>query len=76
MRDAIAAAVLVIALGGLAVLRPANDRHPPAAQPAGDCATWMADAIPGVGPKSREQVAARIRAGEVPAAARDWFSVR
>jgi hypothetical protein len=76
VRDAIAAVVLLIALVGLAVLRPVGDRQAPALQPAADCAVWMADAIPGVGPKSRELVAARIRAGEVPVAARDWFTTR
>lgn len=76
MRDAVAAAVLLIALGGLAVIRPSVDRQIPAPQPAATCIVWMADAIPGVGPKMREQVAERIRSGDVPTAARDWFASR
>lgn len=76
MRDAAAAATLLIILGGLGLLRPAADRQAPDPLPAASCTVWMADAVPGVGPKSREQVAARIRGGEVPPAARDWFVSR
>lgn len=76
MRDAVAAAVLLLLLGGLTLLRPAADRQAPAPLPAASCTVWMADAVPGVGPKSREQVAERIRAGEVPEAASDWFASR
>lgn len=74
MREAAAAAILLIALGILGALRPTADRAAPAPLPAAACTTWMADAVPGVGPKTREAVAARIRAGQVPAAAHDWFS--
>jgi hypothetical protein len=74
VRDAIAAGVLLLALGVWASLRPPTDRMAPSAVPAATCSTWMADAVPGVGPKTREAVAARIRAGQVPAAAVDWFA--
>ncbi|MBN8524506.1 MAG: hypothetical protein J0M02_04110 [Planctomycetes bacterium] len=68
------AAALLLALGGIAWLRPMPDRGAPTPMPADGCLTWMADAIPGVGPKTRDAVAARIRAGDVPAVARDWFA--
>lgn len=68
------ALLLLAGLGALAVLRPAPARTPPPALPAAACETWMADALPGVGRVRREAVAAQIRAGAVPAAARTWFS--
>jgi len=42
--------------------------------PAGDCEAWMADALPGIGPKTREAMAAAIRSGEwrhLPSGARE-----
>lgn len=74
MREALAAAALLLALGVLAALRPAPARGLPPPIPAADCAPWMADAIPGVGPLGRDQASRRIRAGEVPAAAAGWFA--
>jgi hypothetical protein len=73
VRELIAVLTLLLLAAGLAWLRPLPDRTAPEPLPAASCAEWMADAIPGVGPKSRDQVAADIRAGTVPAAARDWF---
>lgn len=74
MREAAAAAALLLALGLLAALRPPPPRAAPDPLPAASCAAWMADAVPGVGTKTRAAVAARIRAGEVPAAAAGWFA--
>lgn len=71
---AVAAVGLLLLLGLLATLRPLPDRGAPPPLPAAACATWMADAIPRVGPRTRDAVAAAIRRGEVPAAARDWFA--
>lgn len=74
MRDAVAALALLLLAAGLAWLRPLPDRAAPAPLPAAACETWMADAIPGVGPKNRDQVAAGIRSGAIPAKAEGWFS--
>lgn len=74
MRDAIAAGVLLLLLAGLAWLRPPAQRLAPPLLPAASCEPWMADAIPGVGPKTRERAAARIHAGQVPPAAAGWFT--
>jgi hypothetical protein len=68
------ALLLLAALGVLALVRPGTARTPPPALPAAACMPWMADALPGIGRARREETAARIRAGEVPAAARTWFS--
>ena len=73
MREVIAVLVVLLVAGALARWRPLPDREPPQPLPAASCQTWMADAIPGVGPKSREQVAAAISSGQVPAKATDWF---
>lgn len=74
MREVIAVLALLLLAIALAWLRPQPDRAAPAPLPAAACETWMADAIPGVGPKSREQVAAGIRAGAIPHVADSWFS--
>ena len=75
MRDAVAVVGLLGLAAALAWLRPLPDRVAPAPLPAVSCATWMADAIPGVGAKTRETVAAGIRSGQVPAKAAGWFSL-
>jgi hypothetical protein len=74
VREPCAVLALLLLAAGLAWLRPLPDRGAPEPLPAATCETWMADAIPGVGPKSRAQVAAGIRAGSIPASAGDWFS--
>jgi hypothetical protein len=74
VREVIAVLALLLLAAGLACLRPLPDRAAPEPLPAATCETWMADAIPGVGPKSRDQVAAGVRAGTIPPAAREWFS--
>ena len=74
MREVIAVGCLLALAAGLAWLRPLPDRAAPAPMPASACTTWMADAIPGVGPKSREGVAAGIRSGSIPDKVRDWYS--
>ena len=71
---ALAVVVLLLVAGLLAWLRPLPQRHPPAPLPTSACAIWMADAVPGVGMKTRAEVAERIRTGTVPAAAREWFT--
>lgn len=74
MRETVAVLVLLLLTAAVAWLRPLPGRAAPAALPAADCVGWMADAIPGVGPKRRDEVAAGIRAGAIPAAAEGWFS--
>lgn len=76
MRDALAAAALLLGVLALVGLRPASRREPPPPLPTSGCTLWMADAIPRVGPRTREQVAERIRAGDVPPAAAGWFVAR
>ena len=73
MRDAYAALGLILIVAVYACLRPPVARSAPPPLPAESCATWMADAIPGVGTKSRERIAGEIRAGTIPAAADGWF---
>ncbi len=74
MREVIAVLALLLLAAGLACLRPLPDRAAPEPLPAVMCEEWMADAIPGVGPKNRESAAAGIRAGVIPAKADGWFS--
>ncbi len=81
--SAVASALTMIALLA-AICASALARHPPAREPArlpaAACAPWMADALPGVGRKTRDAAAAAIRSGDLaklpPAArtrAREWF---
>lgn len=70
---AIGAALLILSIGTVATLRQPDDRDPPARLPAAGCTGWMADALPRVGPRSRDAVAAAIRRGEIPPAGKDWF---
>ncbi|MCS6970067.1 MAG: hypothetical protein RMM29_02075 [Planctomycetota bacterium] len=72
MREALAALGLLLALALSAAFR--GPLPVPPRLPAAACQPWMADCIPGVGAKRREQVAAEIRAGRIPAAARAWFA--
>ena len=74
VREVIAVAGLLGLAAVLAWLRPLPARSAPAPLPASSCATWMADAIPGVGARTSEAVAAGIRSGRVPAKAVGWFS--
>jgi len=76
MRRERAAAVAMVAML-VAISLAALMRHPPPRTPeripASVCETWMADALPGVGKKTRDAAAAAIRAGELeklPPAAR------
>lgn len=64
---------LLLGLGVLATARPQPSRSAPTAIPVAQCEAWMADAIPRVGARKREAVAAAIRRGEVPTAATEWF---
>lgn len=72
MREAWAATALLVALAASAPWRSAPPVPPRI--PAAACEPWMADGIPGVGAKRRAAVAAEIRAGRIPPAARDWFA--
>jgi hypothetical protein len=70
--------VAVVALA--APLLPAPP-PPPAPVPHAAAEPWMAEALPGVGPKTADQIAAAIRAGDraaLPArahsAAAAWFA--
>ena len=74
VRELIAVSAVLLLAAGLAALRPLPDRVAPEPLSASDCEEWMADAIPGVGPKNRASVAAAIRAGDVPATAHGWFN--
>ena len=65
---------LLLGLGLLATLRPLTGRQAPLPIPHGRCEAWMADAIPRVGVRKRDAVAAAIRNGEIPPAAQEWFS--
>ena len=60
------ALVLLVAIGGLAVWRAAR---PPADHrlPAAQAEAWMADCLPGIGPVTREAMAAAIRSGDLEA---------
>lgn len=74
MREVMPVAGLLLVLALITVLRPTASRQaPPPLAPAA-CQTWMADAIPGIGPKRREETAAGIRAGVLPPAAQAWFT--
>ena len=68
-------------LGAWAGSRPQPGSGVPARIPLPEAQPWMADCLPGVGVKTRERVAAALRAGRwdaVPArsrgSARAWFS--
>jgi hypothetical protein len=74
VREVIAVAGLLGFAAVLAWLRPLPARLAPAPLPAASCAAWMADAIPGVGARTSEAVAAGVRSGRVPAKAAGWFS--
>jgi len=74
VREVIAVLVVLLLAAGLAWLRPQPDRAAPEPLPAAACEVWMADAIPGVGPKSRESVAAGVRSGTIPDAAVGFFN--
>jgi hypothetical protein len=74
MREVLPILILVTMLLLLAWARPMADRAAPAPLPSAAAEPWMADAIPGVGPRTRERIANEIRAGQVPAAARAWFT--
>ncbi len=70
----------VVAIGLLSLVRQPIARSLPPKIPADQAKAWMADCLPGVGPKSRERVAQGIRerdlSGLPPAArgrARVWF---
>ncbi len=74
----IAAFLVVALLAGWAALRPRS--LPPPAIPAVAAEPWMAEALPGIGPRTAATVAAQIRAGQPirPArsasAAAAWFA--
>ena len=74
LRSSAAVLLLFALIGAVATLRPPRDRAAPAPMPAARAEGWMADAIPGVGPKRRDAVAEGIRAGRIPPAAQDWFT--
>jgi hypothetical protein len=74
VRELLPVAGLLLILGLIAVLRPTPSRQAPPSLPPAACQTWMADAIPGIGLKRRDAVAADIRAGVVPPAAQAWFT--
>ncbi len=74
MRERLPVLILLFLLGALVWLRPSADRAAPQPLPQSSVKPWMADAIPGVGTKTRTRVAEDIRAGHVPGAARGWFS--
>ena len=68
-----AALVALVALGAWATGMPRQPPPVPPRVPANEVQPWMADALPGVGPKRREAAAAAIRSGrieELPPAAR------
>jgi len=71
--EPVAAMVMLIALGAWATWAPRQATPVPPRLPAAAAEVWMADALPGVGGKRREAVAAAIRSGQVedvPASAR------
>ena len=71
--EALTALALLIGLGVWATVAPRQPTPVPPRVPAGAVETWMADALPGVGPKRRDAATAAIRDGrveDVPAAAR------
>lgn len=74
LRRGLVAAGLILAMGILAGVRPQPLREAPPPIPAVRCEAWMADAIPRIGVKKREPVAAAIRHGDIPPAAREWFT--
>lgn len=82
MKNATVLLVLLLALGLFASLRPGQARPPPPRQDAAQALLWMADCLPGIGPKGRERALAAIRAGDwarlpakAQAVARDCFGV-
>jgi len=74
VREALPVGGLLVLLALLAVLRPLPSRQAPPPLAPAVCQSWMADAIPGIGPKRRDEAAAAIRAGAVPAVAQPWFT--
>jgi len=67
-----ALALVMLVIAGLA-WRPAPGANIPPRLALSDAAPWMADTLPGVGPKSRVQVAKQLRQGnimEIPTRAR------
>jgi hypothetical protein len=62
---AVVVAASLLALLALAFVRQPAAPEPPPRIPASACEAWMADALPGVGAKSREHIAAAIRSGEL-----------
>jgi hypothetical protein len=64
--------LVMLVIAGLA-WRPAPGANIPPPMALSDAAPWMADALPGVGPKSRDQVAKQLQQGsikDIPARAR------
>jgi hypothetical protein len=75
--SAITAVIAMLIIAGLA-WRPAPGQHIPPPLPLTDAMPWMADVLPGVGPKSREQVTVYLREeriNEIPTRARDMAKV-
>ncbi len=69
---AFALVLVMLVIAGLA-WRPAPGANIPPLMPLSDATPWMADALPGVGPKSRDQIATQLRQGnikEIPTRAR------
>ncbi len=58
--------LVMLVIAGLA-WRPAPGANIPPRLALSDAAPWMADALPGVGPKSRDQVATQLRQGNIKA---------
>lgn len=55
----------LLPLGLLAWLRPLPAPPVPPRLPLSAAQPWMADCLPGVGPKTRERMAAALRAGRI-----------
>jgi hypothetical protein len=64
--SAIALAFVMALIAGLA-WRPAPGSNIPPRLSLTEAAPWMADTLPGVGPKSRDQVAEQLRQGHITA---------
>jgi hypothetical protein len=70
-RGVLAAVLLAVALW--AQLRPSRPIHAPQPVPAERAQAWMVDALPGVGPKRRDQAVVAVRqhlVEDLPKAAR------
>jgi hypothetical protein len=65
-RDAslIALGIMCLLLGSVAWLRPAPGARIPQRMPSEHAQTWMTDALPGIGTKTRERTAQAIRSGQ------------